>query len=150
MVGMHGVRDGLQVLGSDGGMIGRVDSIEENRLRLHSTAAPAGHYYIPAQWIERVDEHVHLNVTAATARERWEAAGDGPVSPGRNAGGTTGDRAGGHRNTFAWIVGAIFILVILVMTVRSCGYAVDESTNTERPLPSADSDATGTGATNGQ
>jgi hypothetical protein len=156
MVGMHGVRDGLQILGSDGGMIGRVDAIEQHRLRLHSTAAPEGHYYIPSHWIDHVDDHVHLNVTAATARERWEVAEGTSAAAGATgrtrdaAAGTTGDRAGGHSNRLAWIIGAIFVLAILFLAVRSCGYAVDDSTNMEQPLPSADSDATGAGATNGQ
>jgi len=151
---MQGVRDGLQVLGSDGGMIGQVDSIEQDRLRIHSTAQPSGHYYIPSHWVDRVDDHVHLNVTAAIARERWEAAGptaSGATASGRDGpAGTTGDHAGGRSNTLAWIIGAIFLIAILVFAVRSCGYAVDESTNTEQALPSADSDATGTGVENGQ
>ena len=144
------IRDGLQVLGSDGGMIGVVDAIEERRVRLHSTAEPSGHFYIPSHWIDRVDDHVHLNLTAATARERWEPVGDVPDARRTSAPGTTGDRAGGGRTVFAWVIGAILLVAILIFAARSCGYAVDESTNTEQALPSADSDAPGTGAANGQ
>lgn len=143
---MANVRSGLQVLGSDGGMVGVVDGIEHHRLRLHSTAEPAGHYFIPSDWIARVDEHVHLNVPAATARDRWEM--DRLDVPPGEAVGTR--RARSSRNGPMWIVGIIFLLVILFFAVRSCVYAVDTSTSTEQALPSADSDATGTGATSGQ
>ncbi|HEY6916458.1 MAG TPA: DUF2171 domain-containing protein [Allosphingosinicella sp.] len=149
MATLGSVRSGLQVLGSDGGMIGIVDAIEASRIRLHSTAEPVGEYHIPSNWVDRVDEHVHLSVTAAVARERWESAGEAAPAAGTRPG-TTGDRADGRRNIFAWILGAIFVLAILVFAVRSCGYAVDERTNTEQALPSTDSDATGKGVGNGQ
>ena len=141
---MANVRSGLQILGSDGGMVGVVDGIEQHRLRLHSTAEPAGHYFIPTDWIVRVDDHVHLSVPAATARGRWQM--DSLDVPAGEAVGTR--RARSSRNGPIWIVGIIFLVVILFFTVRSCVYAVDTSTTTEQALPSADSDATGGAAVN--
>lgn len=144
---MTEVRSGLQVLGSDGGMVGVVDRVEHHRLRLHSAAEPAGHYFAPSEWIARIDEHVHLNVSAATARERWEQ--DRLDVPAGEAVGTR--RARSSRNGPMWILGIIFLIVLLFFTVRSCVYAVDSSeVGTEQALPSADSDATGGAAVNEQ
>ncbi|WP_106639703.1 DUF2171 domain-containing protein [Allosphingosinicella vermicomposti] len=149
---MNGIRIGQQVLGSDGGMIGVVDRDDRERIRIHSTVHPQGHYFIRSEWVARVDDHVHLSLPAATARDRWVGDTETVSASAWASGDVTGevDRKEAKRNLPMIIIGIIFLLAILVFAVRSCGYAVDESTNTEQALPSADSDATGTGAANGQ
>lgn len=91
------IRDGMQVLGSDGGMIGTVDGgAEGDQFKLKRDHAGAGaHHYLPLEWIDRVDDHVHLNVTAATARDRWES--DGTTAA---AGTAAAGAAGGLGSTF--------------------------------------------------
>ena len=112
------IRNGMQVLGSDGGMIGEVDAVESSRLRVRDTAGGAAHY-VPTEWIARVDEHVHLDVAAAVARERWTTAG--PAIGARAAEETAYDPpARGSKSV--WIAGAILLAIVLYVGLRGFGY----------------------------
>lgn len=67
----------MEVLGSDGKHVGTVDHMEgASRIKLSSSDPQAGgkHHVIAIDWVERVDERVHLNKTSAEAMKRWHEA----------------------------------------------------------------------------
>ena len=123
------VSAGMQVLGSDGGMIGTVDSVEDDRIKLKRAPEAGGglHHYIPLAWVARVDDHVHLDRDAALAREVWAAEGaDGPRP-------IQGHEPGTPR-WIPWTIGLVGLVIILFLAVRAFQYGVGDQ-NTERPLP---------------
>lgn len=63
-----------RVFGSDGGHVGTVDHVEEDRIKLTKQDAPSGralhHYYLPVSAVAAVDgREVRLNMDAYRARE---------------------------------------------------------------------------------
>ena len=71
------IKQHMEVLGSDGEHVGTVDHLEgDDMIKLTQTDSPDGqHHYLSADFVDRVDEHVHLNITAAEAVEEWEDRG---------------------------------------------------------------------------
>jgi hypothetical protein len=67
------VREHMEVVGSDGQHIGTVDAVRGDRMVLTRSDPSAGgrHHSIPCGWIDRVDDKVTVNKTAAEAREAW-------------------------------------------------------------------------------
>ena len=67
------VTEHMEVLGSDGQHVGKVDCVRGDNLILTRSDPDAGghHHSIPCGWIETVDDKVKLNLTAAEAKERW-------------------------------------------------------------------------------
>lgn len=74
MVDPSAIREHLEVVGSDGEHVGRVDHVQGDRIELARIDAAAGfkHHLIPLSWVRHVDEHVHLNLTCDEARARWQ------------------------------------------------------------------------------
>ncbi len=71
------IQEHMEVRGSDGQHVGTVDHLEgTDRIKLTKSDAAAGgqHHLIPVAWIDHVDAHVHLNVSSADAKQRWEQA----------------------------------------------------------------------------
>jgi hypothetical protein len=72
---MHpGIREHMEVVGSDGGHVGRVDHIIGNEIELAKLDLGTGlkHHLIPLSWVDDViDEKVCLNITKAAARAGW-------------------------------------------------------------------------------
>ncbi len=71
------IKEHMEVLGSDGEHIGTVDHLEgQKQLKLTKNDPQAGgkHHLIPVDWIERVDQHVHLNKTCKYAMAQWKSA----------------------------------------------------------------------------
>ncbi len=67
------IREHLEVVGSDGGHVGRVDHVIGDQIELAKLDLAGGfkHHMIPVSWVDHVDEHVHLNVTREEAKARW-------------------------------------------------------------------------------
>ncbi|RYG42923.1 DUF2171 domain-containing protein [bacterium] len=56
------------VLGSDGGHVGTVDHEQDGLLKLTKKDSDDGkHHFLDPKYIDHIDEHVHLNVTAEQA-----------------------------------------------------------------------------------
>jgi hypothetical protein len=74
MVDPSAIREHLEVVGSDGEHVGRVDHVHGDQIELAKLDAAAGlkHHLIPVSWVRHVDEHVHLNLTRDEARARWQ------------------------------------------------------------------------------
>ena len=69
------IREHTEVLGSDGKHIGTVDHLEgERRIKLAKKDKSAGgkHHFIPVDWVDRVDQKVHLRKPSGEAVAQWE------------------------------------------------------------------------------
>ncbi len=84
MVNEGSIHEGMEVIGSDGGMIGRVDRAEGSRVLLQPTSQLSGahRHAFPIAWVARADDHVHLDRTAALARDEWELLTDAGAAAG--------------------------------------------------------------------
>lgn len=69
------IKEHMEVVGSDGQKVGRVDRVEGRSIKLtkDSPGAKGDHLFIPLDWVERVDQQVHLNKASADVREGWQA-----------------------------------------------------------------------------
>jgi hypothetical protein len=68
------IREHMDVVGSDGRHVGRVDHVmgAEIELTKWDTASGLKHHMIPMSWVDRVDdEGVHLNRTRDSAKSAW-------------------------------------------------------------------------------
>jgi hypothetical protein len=69
------IREHMEVIGSCGNMLGKVDHVHDGTIKLTKNDSPDGqHHLIPIGWVERVDEHVHLNKSCSEAAREWESA----------------------------------------------------------------------------
>jgi len=71
------IREHMEVLGSDGKHVGTVDHLEgENQIKLAKKDPSAGgkHHFIPLDWVDHVDNHVHLKKTGQEAIIGWRIA----------------------------------------------------------------------------
>ncbi|TFW13061.1 DUF2171 domain-containing protein [Brevundimonas intermedia] len=74
MVDVSLIKEHLEVVGSDGGHVGRVDHVLGDQIELAKLDFAGGfkHHLIPVSWVEKVDDkHVHLNLTQEDAKARW-------------------------------------------------------------------------------
>ena len=73
MVDLSLLRESLEVVGSDGAHVGRVDHVHGDQIELAKLDLGSGfkHHMIPVSWVDHVDAHVHLNLTRAEAKARW-------------------------------------------------------------------------------
>lgn len=71
------IREHMEVLGSDGGHVGTVDALRGDHIVLTRSDPAAGgaHHGIPAGWVAKVDNKVHLNLATAEARAQWRVEG---------------------------------------------------------------------------
>ncbi len=67
------IRPHMEVKASDGEVIGTVDHLDgDKQIKLtKSEDAEGRHHFIPTEWVERVDAHVHLSKSAEEVRENW-------------------------------------------------------------------------------
>lgn len=125
MADTRDIKQHMVVVGSDGGHVGTVDAVEDQRIKLtKSDAADHHHHYVPLSSVARVDGQVHLSVTAAAALAAATGAasdaGGGvasalPPVKNRAVDGTT------PRKNFylPWIVGIIGVILLLLL-LKSC------------------------------
>lgn len=68
------IKEHLEVVGSDGGHVGRVDHLLGDQIELAKMDLAGGfkHHMIPVSWVDYVDDkHVHLNLTKDEAKAQW-------------------------------------------------------------------------------
>jgi len=100
------VAEHMDVVGSDGSHVGKVDKVRGDRIILAKSDPNAGgvHHSVPCAWVESVDGKVTLNRTAEQAMAEWrseersralfereDAGSDGPRNLDRAFSGTYGD-----------------------------------------------------------
>lgn len=62
MVEHSSIQCDMEVKDKNGLSIGRVDDVEQDRIKVTRSGSPDGqHHFVPIDWIERVDTHVHLS-----------------------------------------------------------------------------------------
>lgn len=73
MVSAEQVREHMEVIASDGAHIGTVDHLDgDSRIKLTKNDSDDGkHHLIPIEWVDHVDEHVHLAKTSDDVRSQW-------------------------------------------------------------------------------
>lgn len=68
------IREHLEVVGSDGKHVGRVDHVVGTEIELAKLDLGSGlkHHMIPLSWVEYVDDDkVHLSLTKDDAKSKW-------------------------------------------------------------------------------
>lgn len=72
--GVAGVKERMDVIASCGHKIGVVDHVEGTSIKLTKKDSNDGqHHFIPLEWIERVDSHVHLKKNSVEATQQWKS-----------------------------------------------------------------------------
>jgi hypothetical protein len=63
----------MDVIASDGVKIGTVDHLGgPDKIKLAKSTSPGGqHHYIPLNWVDHVDAHVHLTQASVEVRAGW-------------------------------------------------------------------------------
>jgi len=64
----------MEVISSCGCTMGKVDHLEGNAIKLTKNDSPDGkHHFIPTNWVESVDNHVHLKKNAEETLQEWKS-----------------------------------------------------------------------------
>ncbi|MGZ8284707.1 MAG: DUF2171 domain-containing protein [Allosphingosinicella sp.] len=73
------VAEHMEVVGSDGTHVGKVDKVRGDRIILAKSDPNAGgmHHSVPCGWVENVEDKVILNRTAASAMDAWRNEDNG-------------------------------------------------------------------------
>ncbi len=67
------IAEHMEVVGSDGDHVGKVDHVLGQDIELAKLDLGAGlkHHLIPLAWVDRVDDKVHLNLSKDAAKAAW-------------------------------------------------------------------------------
>jgi hypothetical protein len=73
MISADQIREHMEVRGLDGAHIGTVDHMDgQSRIKLTRTDSMDGqHHYIPLDWVDHIDEHVHLSKNSDDVKRDW-------------------------------------------------------------------------------
>lgn len=69
------IHEHMEVIGSDGGHVGKVDHLVGDEIELAKLDLGAGlkHHMVPMSWVDRVeDDKVWLNRTKEAAKAAWK------------------------------------------------------------------------------
>jgi hypothetical protein len=67
------IREHMEVYGSCGNLLGKVDHVEGDRIKLTKNDSPDGqHHYIPISWVALVHDHIHLTRDCGEAAREWQ------------------------------------------------------------------------------
>jgi len=64
------IKEHMEVFGSCGKKVGLIDKVEGISIKL--TKDTGGHHYIPVDWVDHVDQHVHLRKPCADVQMEWQ------------------------------------------------------------------------------
>ena len=73
MIAASQIREHMDVMAADGRHVGTVDHMEgDSRIKLtKSDSADGRHHLIPLDWVDHVDQHVHLSKDADAVKRDW-------------------------------------------------------------------------------
>lgn len=76
MIESSSIVEHMEVVGSDGKHVGRVDHVKAGEIELAKLdlQAMGKHHMIPLSWVEYVDDKVHLSMGRFEAEELWSKA----------------------------------------------------------------------------
>jgi hypothetical protein len=76
MIDSSKITEHMDVVGSDGKHVGRVDHVKGAEIELAKLdlQAMGKHHMIPLSWVEYVDDQVHLSLDREEAENRWSTA----------------------------------------------------------------------------
>ena len=64
----------MEVISSCGCKMGKVDHLEGNAIKLTKNDSPDGqHHFIPTEWVDHVDNHVHLKKNSLETEQGWKS-----------------------------------------------------------------------------
>jgi hypothetical protein len=65
----------MEVVGVDDGHVGTIDTVEGFSIKLAKSIEPSGReHFVPLDWIDHVDDKVHLSMTARDVIRHWRTA----------------------------------------------------------------------------
>lgn len=71
-VGIAGIQKHMDVIASCGKKMGVVDHLDGGLIKLTKNDSQDGqHHFIPVDWVERVDRHVHLSKNSVQTEQNW-------------------------------------------------------------------------------
>ena len=71
------IKEHMEVCGSDGAHVGTVDCMKgSDKIVLTKSDVKSGgeHHVIPFDWVENIDDKVHLKKSAKDAMAQWQTA----------------------------------------------------------------------------
>lgn len=73
MIGASQIKEHMEVVGSDGKHVGTVDHMEgQDQIKLTRSDSQDGqHHFIPLDWVDNVDDRVHLKKGSDDAMKSW-------------------------------------------------------------------------------
>lgn len=74
MIDPSGLREHMEVVGADGGHVGKIDHLRGAEIELAKLDTQSGlkHHLIPLVWIDTIDgDTVRLSLTRDEAKARW-------------------------------------------------------------------------------
>lgn len=73
MINASQIKENMAVMASDGEVVGKVDHMEgADKIKLTKNDSPDGkHHFVPLDWVENVDDHVHLGKAAREVKAQW-------------------------------------------------------------------------------
>ena len=74
MISSSSIREHMEVVGQDGGHVGKVDHVKGDTIELAKLDFGAGlkHHTIPSDWVDRIeDDKVYLSIDRDEAKRRW-------------------------------------------------------------------------------
>ena len=74
MIETSNIREHMEVVGSDGGHVGRVDHVLGDQIELTKLDIGSGlkHHLIPVSWVDDIDgDTVRLSLTKDAAKQAW-------------------------------------------------------------------------------
>jgi len=73
-VGVSGIKERMNVIASCGTKVGVVDHVHGDTIKLTKNDSPDGqHHFIPTNWVDHVDSHVHLKKDHVETRQSWKS-----------------------------------------------------------------------------
>jgi len=78
----HAIQEHMEVMASCGTRVGKVEKTEGNWIKLTMNDPQAGgkHHYIPLEWVERIDQRVHLKKNSEDVMRDWQAEPTGATA----------------------------------------------------------------------
>lgn len=88
MTDLTALREGMEIVGSDGRHVGEIDHVEssgevklkrrDSEAEAESDAAHAHHHFIPLDWVEKIDSNANratLRLSRDDAEAQWRHGG---------------------------------------------------------------------------